>query len=65
MTRNVKLGDIATVPTRDHQPAWCVEGKRSGAIGMACVALVTAAIMVKIELSVDEPLSFHVRLPSP
>lgn len=63
--RSVKLGDIATVPTRDLQPAWCVEGKRSAAIEMACVALVTAAIMVKIALSVDGPLSFHVSLPSP
>lgn len=57
--RNVKLGDIATVPTKDRRPAWCVEGKRNAAIEMACVVLVPAAIMVKILLSVDGPLSFH------
>lgn len=65
MIRNVKLGDTATVPTKDLQPAWCVEGKRSAAIEMACVVLVTAAIMVKIVFSVSGPFSFHVRLPSP
>lgn len=63
--RNVKLGDTATVPTKDLQPAWCVEGKRSVVIEMACVVLVTAAIMVKIVLSVDGPFSFHIRLPPP
>lgn len=65
MIRNVKLGDTATVPTKDLQPAWCAEGKRSAAIEMACVVLVTAAIMVMIALSVAGPFSFHVRLPSP
>jgi hypothetical protein len=45
--RNVKLGDTVTVPTKDHQPAWCVGGKRNAATEMACVALVLAAIMVR------------------
>lgn len=64
VTKNVKLGDIATVPTKDHQPAWCVEGKRNAAIEMACVVLVPAAIMVKILLSVNGPLSFHIGVPA-
>lgn len=59
MIRNVKLGDIATVPTRGRQPAWCVEGKRNAAIEMACAVLGPAAITVKISLSVDGPLSLH------
>lgn len=58
--RNVKLEDTATVPTKDLRPAWCVEGKRSAAIEMACVVLAPAAIMVKVSLSVEGPLSFHV-----
>lgn len=45
--RNVKLEDIVTVPTKDHQPVWCVGGKRNAAIETACVALVPAAIMVR------------------
>lgn len=49
--RNVKLGDTATVPTKDPQPAWCVEGKRSAAIEMACVVLVPAAIMASASRS--------------
>lgn len=57
--RNVKLGDTATVPTKDHRPAWCAAGKRSAAIEMACVVLVPAAITVKIVLSPGGPLSFH------
>lgn len=58
--RNVKLGDTATVPTKDPQPAWCVEGKRSAAIEMACVVLVPAAIMVKVSLRANGCFSFHV-----
>lgn len=58
--RNVKLGDTAIVPTKDLQPAWCAEGKRSVAIEMACVVLVTAAIMVKIALSVDGLHSLYI-----
>lgn len=46
--RNAKLEDTVTVPTKDHQPAWCVGGKRSDAIEMACVALVPDAIMVRV-----------------
>lgn len=45
--RNVKLGDTAIVPTKDHRPAWCVEEKRSAATEMACVVLVPAVIMVR------------------
>lgn len=43
--RNVKLEDTATVPTKDHQPACSVGGKRNDATEMGCVALVPAAIM--------------------
>lgn len=47
VTRNVKLDDTVTVPTKDRQPVWCVGGKRNVAIETACVALVPAAIMVR------------------
>ena len=60
MIRNVKLGGTATVLIKDRRPAWCVEGKRSAAIEMACVVLVPAAIMVKVSFGADGPLSFHV-----
>ncbi|GAB1288128.1 Dickkopf-related protein 2 [Apodemus speciosus] len=43
--RNVKLEDTATIPTKDHQPAWSVGGKRNDATEMGCVARVPVAIM--------------------
>jgi hypothetical protein len=53
--RNVKLEDTATVPTKDHQPACSVGGKRNDATEMGCVALVPAAIMVRKLSSVNRP----------
>lgn len=58
--RNVKLGGIATVPTKDRQRAWCVGGKRNAAIETACAVLVPAAIMVKSSVGTDGTPSSHV-----
>lgn len=57
--RNVKWGDTATTLTKDHQPAWGVEGKRNVAIETACAALEPAAIMVPTLIKCSQPLSLE------